>query len=69
LAELIRAEVYPDAELAYDRSKPDGTPRKRLDTSRLEALGWRPRVGLREGIASTYAWYLGAAGAAEEPVG
>jgi GDP-L-fucose synthase len=57
LAELVRDVVYPDATLAYDASKPDGTPRKLLDVSRLHALGWRHRTSLREGIASTYEWF------------
>ena len=42
----------------FDTSKPDGTPRKLLDVSRLHALGWRHRIGLREGIASSYEWFL-----------
>jgi GDP-L-fucose synthase len=50
--------VYPDAALAFDTSKPDGTPRKLLDVSRLHALGWRHRTSLREGIESTYRWFL-----------
>ncbi len=57
LAATVRDVVYPDAELAYDRSKPDGTPRKLLDVSRLHALGWRHRIGLREGIADAYRWF------------
>jgi GDP-L-fucose synthase len=44
--------------LRYDPSKPDGAPRKLLDTSRLAALGWAPRIGLEEGIRATYAWFL-----------
>jgi GDP-L-fucose synthase len=58
LAEMVRSIVYPDAVLAFDTSKPDGMPRKLLDVSRLHALGWRHRIGLREGIASTYDWFL-----------
>ena len=58
LAELVRSMVYPDAALMFDASKPDGMPRKRLDVSRLHALGWRHRIDLREGIASTYQWFL-----------
>ena len=42
----------------WDASKPDGTPRKLLDTSRLTASGWAPRIALADGIRSTYAWYL-----------
>lgn len=58
LAELIRDVVGYDGEIVYDTSKPDGTPRKLLDVSRLEQTGWRPRISLREGITRTYQWYL-----------
>jgi GDP-L-fucose synthase len=57
LAELVRSIVYPDASLAFDTSKPDGMPRKLLDVSRLHALGWTHKIGLRDGIASTYEWF------------
>ena len=50
--------VYPEARLVFDTSKPDGTPRKLLDVSRLHALGWRHRIELRGGIEATYAWFL-----------
>jgi GDP-L-fucose synthase len=58
LAELVRDIVHPAAELVFDASKPDGTPRKVLDVSRLTALGWKPSITLREGIEGTYRWYL-----------
>jgi GDP-L-fucose synthase len=58
LAEMVRDVVYPAARLQFDTSKPDGMPRKLLDVSRLRALGWRHRIDLREGIASTYQWFL-----------
>ena len=58
LAELIRDVVHPRAALRFDPSKPDGMPRKLLDVSRLHELGWRHRIPLREGIASTYEWFL-----------
>jgi GDP-L-fucose synthase len=58
LAEIVRDVVGLDAELVFDESKPDGTPRKLLDVSTLTALGWRARIGLRDGIAATYQWYL-----------
>ena len=58
LAETVRDVVHPDAELVFDPSKPDGTPRKLLDVSRLTALGWKPSIALADGIASTYAWFL-----------
>jgi GDP-L-fucose synthase len=57
LAEKIRDLVYPAAELRFDTSKPDGMPRKVLDVSRLAATGWSPRIGLDEGIATTYQWF------------
>jgi GDP-L-fucose synthase len=57
LAELVREVVYPQAEIHFDASRPDGTPRKVLDLSRLSALGWRHRVELPEGIRRTYRWY------------
>ena len=44
--------------LVFDASKPDGTPRKLLDVSRIHALGWRARVALSRGLEDTYAWYL-----------
>jgi GDP-L-fucose synthase len=57
LAEMVREIVDPDVQLVFDTSKPDGTPRKLLDVSRLHALGWRHRIALREGIAATYEWF------------
>jgi GDP-L-fucose synthase len=58
LAELICDVVGFDGELAWDPGKPDGTPRKLLDVSKLTKLGWRPTIPLREGIARTYDWFL-----------
>jgi len=58
LAEAVRAIVHPQAEIAFDASKPDGTPRKLLDVSRLHALGWRHKIELHQGIASSYEWFL-----------
>ncbi len=58
LAETLRAIIYPEAALVWDGSKPDGMPRKLLDVSRLHGLGWRHRVDLRNGVASTYDWFL-----------
>jgi GDP-L-fucose synthase len=55
LAELVAEVVGIKPELAFDASKPDGTPRKLLDVSRLAALGWKPRISLREGLQQTYA--------------
>ncbi len=57
LAALIREIVGYEGDIVHDTSKPDGTPRKLLDTSRVNALGWSPKIGLREGIASTLDWY------------
>lgn len=58
LAEIVREAVGFRGRVVYDAAKPDGTPRKLLDISRLRELGWRPRLTLREGISSTYQWYL-----------
>jgi GDP-L-fucose synthase len=58
LAMLVAEIVLPDARLVFDTDKPDGTPRKLLDVSRLHELGWRHTIPLREGLASTYAWFL-----------
>ena len=57
LAEALAEVVGFEGRFEFDRSKPDGTPRKLLDTSRLAALGWRPRVDLKTGLALTYQWY------------
>lgn len=57
LAEIVRDVVGYEGAIEWDTSKPDGTPRKLLDVSRLHALGWRARIGLREGIEQTYRWY------------
>jgi len=58
LARMVAEVTGFPGEIVYDASKPDGTPRKLLDVSRLTALGWRPRVKLRDGIRQTYDWYL-----------
>jgi GDP-L-fucose synthase len=57
LAELVMAASGYQGRLVFDASKPDGTPRKLLDTTRLTELGWRPKISLKAGIASTYAWF------------
>lgn len=57
LAELIREIVGSDAAIEYDTSKPDGTPRKLLDVSRMTALGWAAKTPLREGIRKAHEWY------------
>lgn len=57
LAETVRDIVYPEAILEFDTSKPDGTPRKLLDLTRLHQLGWRHQVELYQGIRTTYEWY------------
>jgi GDP-L-fucose synthase len=58
LAELVREIVHPQAQLVFDATKPDGAPRKLLDVSRLHALGWRHKIALRDGVASSYRWFL-----------
>jgi GDP-L-fucose synthase len=57
LARLVANTVGFKGAMHFDRSKPDGTPRKLLDTSRLTALGWRPTITLKAGLASTYDWF------------
>jgi GDP-L-fucose synthase len=59
LAEMVAGVVGFEGQIRFDTSKPDGTPRKLLDVARVTALGWRPEIGLREGIESTLQWYLG----------
>lgn len=58
LAELVSEVVGYDGDIVYDTSRPDGTPRKLLDVSRLEAAGWRAGIDLRDGIRETYQWFL-----------
>jgi GDP-L-fucose synthase len=58
LAELIAEAVGFDGEIAFDHSKPDGTPRKLLDSSKMRQLGWRPRYSLKDGIGEAYRAYL-----------
>jgi len=58
LAELIKDIVGFKGAIRYDRSKPNGTPRKLLDVGKLKALGWQPKISLREGIELTYGWYV-----------
>lgn len=58
LTELIAEVVGFNGEIHWDHSKPDGTPRKLLDTSKLDSLGWRAKIVLRDGLERTYAWYL-----------
>jgi GDP-L-fucose synthase len=58
LAELICDVVGFNGDLAWDTTKPDGTPRKLLDVSKIHALGWQHRIELREGVARTYQWFL-----------
>ena len=57
LAELIADVVGYTGRFVYDSSKPDGTPRKLLDVSRMQALGWEARIPLREGVSETYTWF------------
>ncbi len=58
LAEQVAATVGFEGTLAFDTGKPDGTPRKLTDVTRLHELGWRARIGLADGLQSTYAWFL-----------
>jgi len=58
LASLVREVVGYQGEIVYDTGKPDGTPRKLVDVSRIAGLGWQARIPLAEGVASTYQWFL-----------
>ena len=58
LALMIKDIVGFRGEIVWDSSKPDGTPRKLLDISRIKALGWEPKTSLEQGIRKTYQWYL-----------
>ncbi|NOZ79075.1 MAG: GDP-L-fucose synthase [Acidobacteria bacterium] len=69
LAETVRDAVHPEAELVWDTSKPDGMPQKLLDLTRLHDLGWHHSIELREGIRSTYQWFLENVGEVEPESG
>ena len=58
LAELIKDIVHYQGDLVFDTNMPDGNPRKLIDSSLLNKLGWKPKINLREGITNTYKWYL-----------
>jgi GDP-L-fucose synthase len=58
LADTVRQVVYPEAQIAFDTTKPDGSPRKLLDVGRLNALGWKSAIELPDGIRSAYEWFL-----------
>ena len=58
LAENVARIVGIESRLKFDASKPDGTPRKLLDSGRLRAMGWTPKTGLDDGLANTYKWFL-----------
>ena len=68
LADLIGSIVGFEGRQLFDAAKPDGTPRKLLDVTRLARLGWRPRISLREGIEQTYAWFTTHAADARRPL-
>ena len=58
LVELIKEIVGFEGGIKYDTSKPDGTPRKLMDVSRLNSLGWEARIPLKDGIKETYEWFI-----------
>lgn len=66
LAELVASAVGYDGETEWDTSKPDGTPRKMLDVSKLVGLGWWPEIGLAEGVEQTVSWYRANRGAVRQ---
>jgi GDP-L-fucose synthase len=67
LADLIQEIVGYSGEIVWDTSKPDGTPQKLLDVSRINQLGWEPSIDLRSGLEQTYKWYVNS-GLAQEPM-
>ena len=58
LAETVRGVVGFEGGIVYDTSKPDGTPRKLMDVSRLAALGWRASIALEDGLCDAYSWFV-----------
>ena len=58
LALLIKSIINYKGKIIFDKSKPDGTPRKLIDSSKINKLGWRPKISLEDGIKNTYNWYL-----------
>jgi GDP-L-fucose synthase len=58
LARLVKKVVGYEGKIVNDTSKPDGTPRKMMDSSRLRAMGWNPKISLEQGVGSTYEWFL-----------
>jgi GDP-L-fucose synthase len=58
LAEMVCETLGFEGDLEFDKSKPDGTPRKLLNIEKLRFLGWSPRIPLREGILDAYTWFL-----------
>ncbi len=58
IAEILRNEINPAAGIIWNSSRPDGTPKKLLDITRIKKLGWKPAIGLKTGIRSYYTWYL-----------
>jgi len=58
LAEALARVIGYEGQLEFDATKPDGTPRKLMDVSRLQAMGWRPEIGLEDGLRQTYRWFL-----------
>jgi GDP-L-fucose synthase len=55
---LIRKVVGFEGELVFDETKPDGTPQKLLDVTRLRSLGWEPKIPLEQGVEQTYRWFV-----------
>ena len=58
LAEIVAKVTVFKGSIRFDTSKPDGTPVKRLDVSKINSIGWKAKIGLEQGIAKTYKWYV-----------
>ncbi len=69
LAELVQKIVGHQGEIIWDKTKPDGTPKKLMDSSKLRNLGWEPKINLEEGIQLTYNWFLGMLKSEQNPKG
>ncbi|KAI3503261.1 hypothetical protein L1887_31700 [Cichorium endivia] len=59
LDDMVKEAEGFEGEIVWDKSKPDGTPRKLMDCSTIANLGWKPKISLRDGLVGTYEWYVG----------
>jgi GDP-L-fucose synthase len=69
LANLVQSIVEHTGEIIWDKTKPDGTPKKLMDSKKLRSLGWEPKINLEEGIRMTYEWFLNSLKSENTPKG